>query len=59
MMVFAPGFGAGAVAGYTVMRVDPTVVAAGAPREPPEADHTLEIETFTSGSEDVGAAFGG
>jgi 3-oxoacyl-[acyl-carrier-protein] synthase III len=59
MMVFAPGFGAGAVAGYSVMRIDPTVVAAGAPREPPEADYTLEIEAFTSGSEDVGAAFGG
>jgi 3-oxoacyl-[acyl-carrier-protein] synthase III len=25
--VFAPGFGAGAVAGYVVMRVDPAVVA--------------------------------
>ena len=25
--VFAPGFGAGAVAGYAVMRVDPAVVA--------------------------------
>ena len=25
--IFAPGFGAGAVAGYCVMRVDPTVVA--------------------------------
>ena len=27
MRVFAPGFGAGAVAGYTVMRIDPAVVA--------------------------------
>jgi 3-oxoacyl-(acyl-carrier-protein) synthase III len=27
--VFAPGFGAGAVAGYAVMRVDPAIVAAG------------------------------
>ncbi|MEO6145332.1 MAG: 3-oxoacyl-[acyl-carrier-protein] synthase III C-terminal domain-containing protein, partial [Dermatophilaceae bacterium] len=25
--IFAPGFGAGAVAGYCVMRIDPTVVA--------------------------------
>jgi len=25
--IFAPGFGAGAVAGYTVMRIDPAVVA--------------------------------
>jgi 3-hydroxy-3-methylglutaryl CoA synthase len=27
LRVFAPGFGAGAVAGYAVMRVDPAVVA--------------------------------
>ena len=27
MRVFAPGFGAGAVAGYSVMRIDPAVVA--------------------------------
>jgi 3-oxoacyl-(acyl-carrier-protein) synthase III len=27
MRVFAPGFGAGAVGGYVVMRIDPTVVA--------------------------------
>jgi len=25
--VFAPGFGAGAVGGYVVMRVDPAIVA--------------------------------
>ncbi len=29
MRVFAPGFGAGAVGGYVVMRVDPAVVAKG------------------------------
>jgi 3-oxoacyl-[acyl-carrier-protein] synthase III len=27
MRIFAPGFGAGAVAGYVVMRMDPGVVA--------------------------------
>ena len=27
MRVFAPGFGAGAVGGYAVLRVDPAVVA--------------------------------
>ena len=27
MRVFAPGFGAGAVGGYVVMRVDPAVVS--------------------------------
>jgi len=30
MRIFAPGFGAGAVAGYCVMRIDPTVVAVSA-----------------------------
>jgi 3-oxoacyl-[acyl-carrier-protein] synthase III len=33
LRVFAPGFGAGAVAGYTVMRVDPAVVAIQRPGE--------------------------
>jgi 3-oxoacyl-[acyl-carrier-protein] synthase-3 len=45
--VFAPGFGAGAVAGYAVMRIDPAVVAtatgtqseAGAPIEDTEPAH--------------------
>jgi hypothetical protein len=27
MRVFAPGFGAGAVGGYVIMRVDPSIVA--------------------------------
>ena len=27
MRVFAPGFGAGAVGGYAVMRIDPGIVA--------------------------------
>ena len=27
MRVFAPGFGAGAVGGYAVMRIDPAIVA--------------------------------
>ena len=27
MRIFAPGFGAGAVAGYVVMRIDPAIVA--------------------------------
>ncbi|MDD4868029.1 MAG: ketoacyl-ACP synthase III, partial [Mycobacterium sp.] len=27
--VFAPGFGAGAVAGYAILRIDPVVVATG------------------------------
>ncbi len=32
--IFAPGFGAGAVAGYAVMRLDPAVVAVQAPSVP-------------------------
>ena len=27
MRIFAPGFGAGAVAGYAVLRIDPAVIA--------------------------------
>jgi 3-hydroxy-3-methylglutaryl CoA synthase len=34
LRVFAPGFGAGAVAGYAVMRIDPSVVAVSAPPNP-------------------------
>jgi 3-oxoacyl-[acyl-carrier-protein] synthase III len=33
LRVFAPGFGAGAVAGYAVMRIDPAVVAVQLPGE--------------------------
>ena len=39
--VFAPGFGAGAVAGYAVMRVDPAVVAISSPA-PPAAPSSAE-----------------
>ena len=34
MRIFAPGFGAGAVAGYLVMRIDPAVVAISTGRPP-------------------------
>jgi 3-oxoacyl-[acyl-carrier-protein] synthase III len=54
--VFAPGFGAGAVGGYAVLRVDPAIVV---------AEHTGQMEepavstpTVTS-SDDVKVAFGG
>ncbi len=36
--VFAPGFGAGAVAGYTVMRIDPAAVAISEPSIDPAAE---------------------
>jgi 3-oxoacyl-[acyl-carrier-protein] synthase-3 len=57
--VFAPGFGAGAVAGYSVMRVDPDVVAIAenklrvAPVAGPEMQPPPEQST-----DNVGLAFG-
>jgi 3-oxoacyl-[acyl-carrier-protein] synthase III len=59
--VFAPGFGAGAVAGYAVMRVDPAVVAVQQPRVPQapgqEAPKPAPAEP-TSASEEMQQAFG-
>ena len=56
MRVFAPGFGAGAVGGYTVLRVDPAIVV-------PEGAQEAELLTAPVGGagslEDVRAAFGG
>ena len=37
MVLFTPGFGAGAVAGYAVLRIDPAVVAWAAPTDEPVA----------------------
>jgi 3-oxoacyl-(acyl-carrier-protein) synthase III len=60
--VFAPGFGAGAVAGYAVMRVDPAVVAVGEGTSAPEPG-TAEAAPARDGepargSEDMREAFG-
>jgi 3-oxoacyl-[acyl-carrier-protein] synthase III len=57
MRVFTPAFGAGAVGGYTVIRVDPAVVV-------PEQAEPAEPATVPEGNvapslEDVRAAFGG
>jgi len=54
--VFAPGFGAGAVGGYAVLRVDPAIVApeATGPVEP-AAPHR---EPAATTSDDVRVAFG-
>jgi 3-oxoacyl-(acyl-carrier-protein) synthase III len=58
--IFAPGFGAGAVAGYTVLRLDPAVVAVQAPATG-EADKTEPaVPTSTEpspASDDVRVAF--
>jgi hypothetical protein len=51
MRVFAPGFGAGAVGGYAIMRVDPAVVA----QETHVSTPAHRVETS---SENVHAAFG-
>ena len=51
MRVFAPGFGAGAVGGYAIMRVDPAVVA----QETAVSSPAHRVETS---SENVHAAFG-
>ncbi len=57
--VFTPGFGAGAVGGYAVMRIDPAIVADEVvPRAVPEdgsADAARGIATTT---DDVRVAFG-
>ncbi|MDQ6729522.1 MAG: ketoacyl-ACP synthase III [Actinomycetota bacterium] len=57
MRVFTPAFGAGAVGGYTVIRIDPAIVV-------PEGAELAELMTFPEGNvaptlEDVRAAFGG
>ncbi len=58
--VFTPGFGAGAVAGYAVLRIDPAVVAP----EPTGPATTMDAGPLlalphTASAADVEAAFGG
>jgi len=43
MRIFAPGFGAGAVGGYVVMRVDPAIVSVGT------EDRSLEMASVAGG----------
>ena len=57
--VFTPGFGAGAVAGYAVLRIDPAIVAPERTAPPPAMDAGLSpAPHHTSSSADVEAAFG-
>ncbi|MGY1690815.1 3-oxoacyl-ACP synthase III family protein [Geodermatophilus sp. SYSU D01105] len=61
LRVFAPGFGAGAVAGYAVMRVDPAVVAVQGPPVAHEGTMDTPAPTqgeATQGSDEVQQAFG-
>ena len=58
--IFAPGFGAGAVAGYAVMRVDPAVVAVQGPPAPHQDETEASKPTPTErtpASEDMREAF--
>jgi 3-oxoacyl-[acyl-carrier-protein] synthase III len=57
LRVFAPGFGAGAVGGYAVLRVDPAVVAGEDGHDAARAS-TAEPAKAGSSPEDVWAAFG-
>jgi 3-oxoacyl-[acyl-carrier-protein] synthase III len=55
--VFAPGFGAGAVAGYAVLRIDPAVIAPDDQAEPTHESAEAESLPITAGS-DMALAFG-
>jgi 3-oxoacyl-[acyl-carrier-protein] synthase-3 len=63
MWIFAPGFGAGSVAGYSVMRIDPAIVApseeldtATAASDPAPAPGRDDV---TNGTDNIALAFGG
>jgi 3-oxoacyl-[acyl-carrier-protein] synthase III len=56
--IFAPGFGAGAVAGYAVMRIDPAVVGLGEPLGPQEGVAGVPQGEHEPASEGVREAFG-
>ena len=55
MRLFAPGFGAGAVGGYSVLRIDPAIIAAV---DPEPASERPVFPSSVSSSEDVRVGFG-
>jgi hypothetical protein len=55
MRIFAPGFGAGAVGGYTVLRIDPAIIA---PATQPGASQPAKAPAHGGTTEDVKKAFG-
>jgi 3-oxoacyl-[acyl-carrier-protein] synthase III len=60
MRIFAPGFGAGAVGGYAVMRIDPAIVADEVMLEVAvDAVRSAAAPSAGSTSDDISAAFGG
>jgi 3-oxoacyl-[acyl-carrier-protein] synthase III len=58
MRVFAPGFGAGAVGGYAVMRVDPAIIADEVVLGVRDADRPAAGAAAGGTSDDIRAAFG-
>ena len=50
MRVFTPSFGAGAVGGYVVMRVDPAVVSCGLEERSTNMDNAGDLRTNANGS---------
>jgi 3-oxoacyl-[acyl-carrier-protein] synthase-3 len=57
--VFAPGFGAGAVGGYAVMRIDPAIVADEVILDPLEESVSGAAQRAGGTTDDIRAAFGG
>jgi 3-oxoacyl-(acyl-carrier-protein) synthase III len=58
--IFTPGFGAGAVGGYAVMRIDPAIVADEVVLDvPQDAGRSAASPMAGSTSDDIRAAFGG
>ena len=58
LRVFAPGFGAGAVGGYAVLRIDPAVVAPESAPEPAGAAVPRDAGGSSTSSDNVSLAFG-
>jgi 3-oxoacyl-[acyl-carrier-protein] synthase III len=58
MRIFAPGFGAGAVGGYAVLRIDPGIVALDPTPGAEAAVPAVAGRVASTSSEDVRKAFG-
>ncbi|MEJ2887731.1 3-oxoacyl-[acyl-carrier-protein] synthase III C-terminal domain-containing protein [Actinomycetospora aeridis] len=56
--VFAPGFGAGAVGGYAVLRLDPAIVADEVVLDPGETGRAAPAPQTRTTTDDVRVAFG-
>lgn len=56
--IFAPGFGAGAVGGYAVLRIDPAIVADEVVLDPGETGRAVPAQRTPTTTDDVRVAFG-